>query len=178
MSERVVFGPAFEGLLRAVETKLDDAAVQRFREIGVDPTRLLPAYPLETWLSALQISAELLAPGASIEEGTYIAGRRMFEGYGTTLVGKALLGMLRVLGPRRALERMERNLRTANNYSTTSLRMLGPASYELTCSDVVHPHYYRGMFDVGLQAAGAKELDVTLVSHESGTATFRIEWKA
>ena len=65
-----------------------------------------------------------------------------WSGYEKTLVGSALTAMLRVLGPKRTLERMTRNFRTANNYTEVTVEALAEkeprAAYDLGL------RYFRG----------------------------------
>jgi uncharacterized protein (TIGR02265 family) len=73
--------------------------------------------------------------------------------------------MIRVLGPRRGLERMTRNLRTSNNYAEARLSQTGATTWELWINRVAFPHYYRGLITCGLEHCGAKSPRVELVSH-------------
>lgn len=173
----VVFGNSWEALVRVLGDKLDDALRARFLALGVDVRRPNPAYPYDTWVKSLELAMSVLYPGASEDEGSYLIGRAMLESYGHTLVGRALLAMLRALGPRRSLERMERNLRTTNNYSQLKVIMTSYNHYEITVNRVRFKHYYRGLFETGLQSGGAKDVKVLIQNQPDPEAfTFDISW--
>lgn len=114
-----------------------------------------------------------LWPGAPRDEATYKLGRAMFESFGHTFIGKALLQMLRVRG----LQRMTRNLRTSNNYSDTRLSQMGATAWELWINRVAFPHYYRGLIECGLAYCGAKDVRVEVVTHTpDGAAVLIVAW--
>ena len=177
--EPLIFAPAVEGLLRSLKPVLDASAKAKLKAAGLDPEAPVPpGVPLETWLKVITIASELVAPGTSFDEGSYRLGRRFIDGYAETLVGKALLAALRVLGPRRTLARMSRNFRSGNNFSDTTLSEPSPGDYRLWCNQVSYPHWYRGVIEAGLEAAGAREVQVELYAHDLSTksATFRVRW--
>jgi uncharacterized protein (TIGR02265 family) len=155
MNEPLVFAASYESLIRALGPALDARARARFREHGVDFDKpLAPAYPLTTWVKSLEVACELLAPGQPRDAQSHIVGRRIVLSFTETTVGKALFALLRIMGPHRGLERMRRSLRMSNNYSETPLEQ-GPEGYELWCNLVTFPHYYRGLFEAGLESVGA-----------------------
>lgn len=173
----VVFASAYESLRRALGDALDLAALERFRALGVDMAgRLKVAYPYESWIKSLHMAAELLAPGASIEEATYVVGRRILESYAETVIGKATFGLLKVIGPRRGFNQIRRSLRTTNNYSRTTFTEIAPGVFHLWCSNVTFPHYYRGIFEAGMELTGRRDGTAKLLSHDEAGATFEIRW--
>ena len=172
-----MFASAYEALRRALGDALDEAALERFRALGVDLFgRLKVAYSYESWIESLKVAAELLAPGASIDEATYVVGRRVLESYAETVIGKATFGVLRVIGPRRGFNQIRRSLRTTNNYSRTTFTEVGPGVFHLWCSNVMFPHYYRGVFEAGMALTGQKSGTARLLSHDEAGATFEIRW--
>ncbi len=174
--EPLVFSQSYESLRRLLGASLSEPLRERFKQHGVDFERLLPGYPLSTWLRSLELTLETLFPGVPENEATYQLGRRLFDSYSETLIGKALMAMLRVLGPRRGLLRIDRNLRTMNNYSATQLRELAPSHFELDVNLVRYPHYYRGVLESGLALAGAKQLTVCVLRHDQRATTFDLVW--
>lgn len=122
MSEPVVFAQSFESLfLHGLKGKLDALALRQLRELGLDLGHLKIAYPVATWAAALKVAAEAAFPQSSPNQARFELGRCMLAGLDATLVGKSLLALARVIGPRRTLERMTRNTRTSNNYINTVL---------------------------------------------------------
>lgn len=173
-----MYSNSFEALQRALGQTLTERTRQRYRELGVDFTRLDTAYPLTTWVKALTIAAELLGPGHSPDEATYIVGTRILTSYAETNVGKALMALLRVIGPRRGMGRITKSLNTAGNYLETRVKELSPSRFELWINHVNFPHYYRGLFLAGLEISGGKKPEVEIVSHQpAGEAVFILSWQ-
>lgn len=173
----VVFGNSVEALVRVLGPALDGKVKAQFLALGVDLFNPNPAYPYELWLQALNLAMQVLWPALPRDEATFLMGRAIFESYGQTVMGKALLQLVKVLGPRRALERMSRNLRTTNNYSETRLTEQGPNHFHLWVNRVAFPHYFRGLLEAGLEFGGAKEVKVGIasVSQEQGVV-FDLRW--
>ncbi len=177
VTELVVFSSAYESLRRALGPDLGPGVQERFRAHGVDLYgRLKVAYPYETWIESLRVAAELLAPGASLEDATYVVGRRILEGYAETVIGRATFGVLRLIGPRRSFNQIRRSLRTTNNYSQTTFVEVSPGVFHLWCSHVTFPHYYRGVFEAGLELTGHKGSSAKLLGHDAAGALFEIRW--
>ncbi|MBL8919989.1 MAG: DUF2378 family protein [Myxococcaceae bacterium] len=177
MSEALVFGPTFEALARALGSRLTNETKDRFGALGVDFNHvLLPAYPFETWVKAMDLGSQLVMPNATERERHAAMGRRMVDSYGETLVGRALLTAMRVIGPRRTLERMARNLRTANNYTETKLSAGSDGAYQLWCSRVASTAFYCGMLQRGVEVAGGKGVLVEALGQDAAGATFSVRW--
>ncbi|MBE2252873.1 MAG: DUF2378 family protein [Myxococcus sp.] len=177
MQEALVFGPTFDALSRALGLRLNAEARARFKALGVDfDAPLQPAYPFETWVKAMDLASQLVMPNATERERHLAMGRRMVDSYGETLIGKALMTAMRVIGPRRMMERMARNLRTTNNYTETKLTVLPDGASQLWCSKVASTGFYCGMLRRGLEAAGAKEPSVEATAHDGQGATFLVRW--
>lgn len=175
---RAVFGSSYEALIRVMGDKLDADFATKLKAQGVDIKAINPAYPYETWVESLELAMAVLWPGASKDEATYRMGRAMFDSWGHTLMGRALLPLLRLLGPKRGIERMTRNFRSSNNYAETKVTARGPTEYELWLNLVAFPHYYRGLLEAGLVASGAKDAKVEVVSHApTGEAVLLLSWK-
>jgi len=178
MADKLIFAQTFEGQLRALGTRLDARVADQLRKAGIDPAaELKPAYPLAVFQHLIVLVGEAVAPGQPPEEQAFEAGRAFIDGYGHTMVGRAMLGMMRVIGPRRSLERLSRQFRTGNNFSETTLRERGDGQYELWVNQVTLPGWYRGILTAGLERAGAKDVTVELERHADDAGTFRVSWK-
>jgi uncharacterized protein (TIGR02265 family) len=178
MPQRLVFSQTFEGLQRALGDRLTGQVSAQFRALGVDFAKELePAYELEVWVKAAHHAAEVLHPELPEAEQLYRFGRAFIDGYARTLMGKAMLATLKLIGPRRTLERMDRNLRNGNNYSQTRLAAAGEANaFTLWVTPVRYVDWYRGLLEAGLEAAGAKGLQVAAEARDGEAVTYRIRW--
>lgn len=177
-SERVVFSNSFEGLLRAMGPNPSPEVLAAFRDHGVDIGRpLATAYPLSAYVGTLERLTRLRFGDAPAGEAYFAMGQAFLEGYGTTLMGKALLGMLRVLGPKRVLMTSTRNFRTANNYTETRVTELGDRHFQLWMYPVKYEGFYRGILTAGLRIAGAADVAVTVTSQQGEEVTYDIRWR-
>src|SRR5262249_52387161 len=104
---RYDFAVAYEGLFhRGLGSSLTPRLKARLRAAGLDLDRPFePAYPADRWPIFLRMTAEELFPAVPIGDALRKMGERFFLGYVETLVGKAMLAAMRVIGPMRSLGR-------------------------------------------------------------------------
>jgi uncharacterized protein (TIGR02265 family) len=178
VTEKLVFSNAMESLLRVMGQPLPPEQLSALVARGVDPSRpLLPAYPMDVYTAVIDYIVSQRWPRLYPDDGCYELGRAFMEAYTTkTLRGKALRSMAWTVGPRRILQRMNINFRSANNYTETRLQQVGPGAYELWFNYAARPGYFRGILSAGLEMAGAKGLQVELGSRRGDEASFRITW--
>lgn len=177
MTEKLVFLQTFEGLVRAYGSRFNHELRTNFRLYGFDPERLLPAYPQQTFVEVLRLISRELHPHEEPNTAIRLTAKGFLDGYDETLVGRAMLAAIRIIGPRRTLERLTRQFRTGNNFSDTRLTQLGPTEFELWCNEVQLPGWYEGLLLRGLEIAGASKLEVKFVKRDdSGGGTFHLRW--
>jgi uncharacterized protein (TIGR02265 family) len=177
--EKLVFEHTVESLLRALERPYTPAQIAGLDALGIDLSKpLLPGYPVETYGGLIDFVARQRWPDLPLEQGQFEAGQAFIHAYRQTLLGKALSGVLRTIGPHRVIERMTRTFRTANNFTETRLRKLGPANYELWFNYASRPHYFRGMVHAVIESCGAKQVEVKLVAGAAGSeVTLQVTWQ-
>lgn len=180
MSERVFFNHTVAAMfLEAFPPASVPGLVAGYRERGLDVERpLLPAYAVPVWRACLELQRRAVFPDDSLEEASRKQGVRYTDAYlERTLLGGALLAMLRVLGPRRAMERMTRNFRSGNNFSEATFTVTGPDTGTLWLNDIfsASPHYIVGMLEQGLHRMGSR-LTLTPLKHEGDACTFSARW--
>lgn len=172
----VVYAPTVEGLFRALGP-LDEGAKERVRALGVDPERrLAPGYPLAVWVSLLRLGADLFAPELSVDEALHALGRRFLDGYGETLMGRAMMLALRVIGPTAALARLSHQFGTAGNYFTSRVVLLGDREALVEVHPVTWPGWYFGLLERALEQAGAHDVQVSVAERQGLSAGFRVRW--
>lgn len=178
--ELLIFEQTIEALfVRALGSRLTPDCKARLRQAGLDvDQKLKPAYPFQSWMAFIRIAAEELYPGVPLEEGTFKLGEAHIEGFRETMLGRAVLSLLRVLGPRRALNRATQNFRAGNNYTETRLTEHGPGRFDLWMNEVGDfPAFTAGIIHAGLTIAGARELHVEPADYDGRACTYRISWK-
>ncbi len=178
--ELLVFEQTLEALfVRALGGRLSPECKARLRQAGLDvDQKLKPAYSFKSWMSFIRIAAEELYPDLPREEGAFKLGEAHIEGFRETMLGRAVLSLLRVLGPRRALSRATQNFRAGNNYTESRLTELAPTQYELWMNEVGDfPSFTAGIIYAGLRVAGAKDIRVESADYDGHACTYRISWK-
>jgi len=178
--QQLVFEQTIEGLfVRAVGSRMTPRLKQRLREAGVDLDRkLLPAYPFGVWMQSLKVGSEELFPGQPPDVAQFQLGELFIEGYRETFLGRAVLGMIRVLGPRRTLRRSTQNFRSGNNYTETKLTEVDETCSELWMNEVgPYPSFTAGIIHGALVACGVTPT-VEMRDHDGHACTYRISWGA
>lgn len=175
-----VFAQTFESLFkRALEGRIDPATKGKLKEIGVDLDKpLLPVYPFATWMQSVALCAAAVHPGKRPEEARYLLGRAVITGYGQTVLGRALLRFLKLMGPTLAIRNATNSFKTGNNFTETRLEELGPGKVNLWMNDVGgYPEFTAGILAAGVEAAGGKDVKVDH-QHRAPSATYKISWSA
>lgn len=132
--EPAFFGPAFEALyLRGLGDQVTPGLRKKLADLGVDLSRPLhAAYTFDTWLQCLVCAADELHPEVERPEAITRLGTAFFHGFQSTLIGKAIFQMSRLIGVERTLLRMDRNGRTTNNLYRSTSELLGPRHVRLS----------------------------------------------
>lgn len=180
-AEQVVFEQAMEGLfLRALHNRVSPRCRVRLKEAGLDLDRkLLPAYPFTTWMACLKVAGEEVFSSAPEKEAQFRLGELMIDGYKETFLGRAVLGLARVLGPRRTLLRATQNFRSGNNYTVSKLVEKSPTEVELWMNEVgPFPTFTAGIVFAAIRAAGAENLSVDVLGYDGHACTYRVTWGA
>lgn len=174
----LVFSQTVEGLLRALGP-LDADTREKFRALGFDPARLEPAYPVERYVALQRLAVERFAGDVPFSLGIETLGRRFVDGYGETLIGRAVLASLKLLGPRRTLERLTRTLSTGTSFFATKLTETSPGVWQLWLNRVTYPGWYVGLIRRGLELAGAHDIDLKVLHHEGPGLglTLEVRWR-
>ena len=177
-AEKVVFEQTIEGLfVRALGPQLTPGFKQRLAAIGLDvDARLRPAYPFDVWMKSLEIAASELYPTQPTTEAMFKVGTHLIDGYKETFLGRAVLGMIRVLGPRRMLMRATQNFRSGNNYTESRVTDVDPHTLELWMNEVgPYPTFTAGIIHAALAATGVTP-KVVVKDHDGHACTFVCSW--
>lgn len=180
MQEQLWFSHAIEALfVRGLGARLTPEVKQRIAKHGVVLERMPPAYPIRQVVDACRAILPLLYPRLSEDEGFRQLGVSFMQGYAETLVGRAMVQMMKLIGPRRTLERMQKNFRTGGNYLETRFKVRSPNSVELWISDCTEmPGFYVGMIEEGGRMIGVKDLNIAMTPDAGPAWTMVVSWAA
>ena len=178
--EKLVYSGTVEALfLKALENRLTPACAQHLREGGLDlDQKLSPTYTLDQWKQFLRIAADHVYAGMPAEAAYYSLGERFMEGYFSTLFGRALLGMARLVGPRRALTQARLCFRTSANCSEVHIVERGPTEVEFTLTDIGAdlPTFVAGALAKAAELAGGQRVVVLPEGFDGQSATYHVRW--
>ncbi len=177
MDERLWFDQAIEGLwMKGLGDRVTPPLRAALKAEGIDLDKpLLPGYPAQTFARCVKLTAAALFPNDPPDEAQRRLGHFGLLGYQQTLLGRAVIQVLRLIGPRRSLERMQTNFRSAN-FIKTRFTPLGPQSAEVWFNHVDDiPAYVAGIIQQGGTFAGAKSVAITWAAKDVGCA-FRVDW--
>ena len=175
--ERVIFPAQAEGLLRGLHPDVNDTLSSKLKTLALDPGQPFPpAWPssrLKEWLDAI---SDVVYDSCTRDEAHRRIGRRFIDGWQRTMLGAASAQLLKVLGTRRALERLTRAFRTGDNYTESSVAFPAPNVAVVTVRSEPLPHYIAGVLDGGLALLNLQGR-VSIESSTGDVMTFRIEWE-
>lgn len=178
MTERLWFQNVVEGLfVRGLGPTLSATDKVALANVGLKLDKLLPAYSEGVMLEALRIAGPLVLPRGNFEEQQHELGVRMVKGYFDTLLGKAMVGVVKLVGPERGISRLDRNLRTLTNYLNARIVTRAERSADVEV-EPVGPlmHFIVGI----LHGSGSLDDDgksgATLVSHSGEKCVVRLSW--
>jgi uncharacterized protein (TIGR02265 family) len=175
---RIVYAHTVEGLLfRALKGRVPPQLRSSLKELGVDLDDKPKDLPHEVWVKVLAAGVRTLHPNLPPDEGYFRLGRTLIDGYEQTLMGKALIGMMKLLGPLRTVRRVMVNLRNGNSYSEATAKELGPTHHEIWINECNgNPGYIRGVLFAAIEKSGAKNLKIVTKGVDGPGATFDVTW--
>jgi uncharacterized protein (TIGR02265 family) len=101
----------------------------------------------------------------------------MAVGYRETMVGGAVFGMLKLLGPKRMLLRTQKNFRSGNNYTDVRFTEVGPTVMDMWMNEPGPlRHFSAGIIEAGMRFSGAPETRVEVRAFDDASVTYRISW--
>lgn len=175
--DRFVFPSLIEGYMKGLGPRFTAETRRKLKAAGLDVAKLPPAIAAD----AMVRFTAIIAAGAWPEEPQSEQYRRLglaaIRGWQGTLLGSAASAMIRLIGPHRALTRLDRAFSTTNNFSRAKTELLGPKEALVTINDVQQmPTYWQGIFEAALELL-ALEGTVAIDHQTPPEATFRLTWK-
>lgn len=127
----------------------------------------------------MRIAAEEVYPNEDLAAAYKKLGERTIEGYFDTFIGKALKGVVKLIGPKRALMRTRQNFRSGNNYTDVQITEVNPTTFDLTMNEAGEIRWLTwGILDAGLKLTAAEgALGVHVLKFDEQSVTYRVSWK-
>jgi uncharacterized protein (TIGR02265 family) len=178
-TEAIEFSQSVEGLfLNGLGSMLTPAIKDSLRSKGLDLDKpLRPGYPAADFHKWVELVAAQVFPDDRRDEAIRKIGHRAVAGLEEGLVGKALSAGLKLIGPRRSLQRVERIFKNNNNYQVATLVEITERDAKVKLSEVYGmPTYYQGLFEAAVSIIGAKQPKVTLLASPGPGVLLHIEW--
>ena len=171
-----VYDHTVEGLFfKALRERITPPVAAKLKDLGIDLDGKPRSVPHAQWIQALQVAATLFE--GTEDERFRALGRSVLLRYEDTVMGKAVVAVMRLMGPRRILGRINTSLRSGNNYIHATLAPTGPTTWEGTINECNgYPQYIVGVIEQGLIIAGAKEVNIEVSGFDGHAAKFRITW--
>jgi uncharacterized protein (TIGR02265 family) len=178
-NEWFVYEHTVEGLFfKALRERINPSMQARLKPLGIDLDGKPKSVAYVHWKQALTLAATELFEGTEDERFRKL-GRAVLQRYEETLMGKTVVGLMRLMGPKRILQRINSTLRSGNNYIEATLTQTGPTAYEGLINECNgNPNYIVGVIEQGLIIAGAKEAKIEAHAFDGHRAKFVISWSA
>ena len=179
MTEKLWFSQSIEGLfVRGIGDRMTPVLRAQLLELGLDLRNLKPAYDDAVVSRAIRLTGKALFGDQPEFDQLRATGALFMHGFSQTLMGKALVQLMKVVGPRRSLQRMERNFRTGGNYIETRFESLGEGKAHVWFNDVSGiPDFYAGIIQRGGEFAGARDMVISFAPVTNAECTFVVDWK-
>lgn len=178
-SEHIEFSQSVEGLLKGIGTKVPSHLREALRTAGLDLDKpLRPGYPAADFHRWIELVGIGLHPDQTRDEAVRLVGHRAVAGLEEGLIGRAVSAGLKLIGPKRAFQRVERIFKNNNNYQEAQLVELTESSARVKLSQVYGlPTYYQGLFEASTRIIGAKSPTVTVLASPPPGALLEIAWQ-
>jgi uncharacterized protein (TIGR02265 family) len=172
-----VAGSACQGLfVRALPP--DPAFHAELKSVGVDVDRLLPRYPLKTWIDGMAVARRHFFPGHTEQQGNWLLGRLFLLGFLDTMVGRVAGSLLPVLGPARMLERTQRHFALARPDMRVTVQVVGETERRLLFEGGQTPaaaDFAGGILEAGLERTRTRA-EVTVEDRQATSYVLRVRW--
>lgn len=172
-----VYEHTVEGLFfKALTSRITPSLAAQLKELGIDVRGKPRSVPHQQWVQALKLASELFE-GPEDERFRQL-GQAVMLRHEETVMGRAVITVMRMMGPKRVLGKINTTLRSGNNYIQASLAPTSATSWEGQVNECNgNPHYIAGVVEQGLRISGAKSPQVLVSGFDGHSATFQISWE-
>ncbi|MFZ5444487.1 MAG: DUF2378 family protein [Myxococcota bacterium] len=176
-TERLIFPTLIEGYMKGLGPRFDEALKKKLKARGLDVTRLPPAIPADEMTGHMRVIAAHAWPDEPEAEQLRMLGLSAIRGWSTGAIGSAASALIRLIGPKRALARLDRAFSTSNNFNRSQTELIGDDEALVTINDVQGmPSYWLGILEAAIEIVG-RTGTVIVERQNPPEATFRLKWK-
>jgi len=180
MTDQLEFARSIEGqFIKGLGPALTTEVKAKLRAAGLDlDGKILPAYPAADVHRWIGVAAKAVYPSDVMEEGARKMAHLMIAGLEDSLIGRALTAGLKLLGPRRSLDRVHRVFRNNGNYQEVTILEIGNDSARVRVEYVFGlPTYYQGLFEGVLRLIDAKNPTVKITGTPGPGTILQVNWQ-
>jgi uncharacterized protein (TIGR02265 family) len=172
-----VYEHTVDGLFfRAVRDRIKPPLAAKLKGLGIDLQGKPKSVPHLAWVEALSLAANELFEGTEDQRFRQL-GHAVMLRHGETVMGQAVITVMRLMGPKRILGRINSTLRSGNNYIQADLAPTGPTSWEGVVNECNgNPYYIAGVLEQGLIITGAQNVVILVSGFDGHSAKFSISW--
>jgi uncharacterized protein (TIGR02265 family) len=181
--QRLVFEQPVEGMyLKGHPELLTPQVKDAIRAVGIDlDQKLKPFYPSEMVNEATRVFRKLAYAREPDDAKAYTRmGERIVDGYFNTVLGKAMVGVLKLFGARRIVGRLPQTMKAGTNFQEVTIDWKGDTEAWLTLADTEpDPHLNVGVIQRAfVHWFSVPSMKVEIVEHVRPKATYRLNWMA
>ncbi len=176
MSDELVYDFAVESLFRGIGKRFTPGLKAQVKALGIDPdSKLLPGYPRELWVRVVDVIARGLGPGDPVKAHRDL-GAAIASGFAETTLGKVMRPAVELMGVRRLLLRLPKNLTMSNNFLKVTVHEEGPQKLRVDLThDVPSADFLCGVIEAMARYAGATQCTTTH-RREGGLLIIDVSW--
>lgn len=138
---RVIYRDTVRGLfVDILGPRLTPELKAELRAVGLDVDDIGMGCNLDAFERALEVAWRRLYPELSRDDAMAILGELQVDAFANTLLGKTSFAFLRLVGMRRALERITSTWRSANNFVRATVVEHSPELLEIQVNVVGQGH--------------------------------------
>lgn len=178
-TQQLVYDSSVEGMfVRGLGPRMTNSCRDALLAAGLDVSKKLrPSYTSAEYERFIKIARQHLFPELRDEEAYHRMGRIFVEGYFLTTLGGAIRSVLRLLGPRRNVERLPQNFSGGTNYVKATLEKKGEGDYDLVVENVgSYPTFTQGSLQAVLESSGARDPKVTFTPLPDSRVRYHLRW--
>jgi uncharacterized protein (TIGR02265 family) len=179
--QRLVFEQSVEGMyLKGHPDLLSPQVKEALRAVGIDlDQKLKPYYPSELVNEASRVFRKLAYAREPDDAKAYTRmGERIVDGYFNTVLGKAMVSVLKLFGAKRIVGRLPMTMKSGTNFQDVTLEWKSETEAWLTLADTepdpnINVGVIRRAFTHWFAVPSMK---VEIVEHARPKATYRLTW--